>query len=250
MALSARHRRASLQGVDHFSDVRIQRSTRCPRGSVQSLRGISKRRSAAIRTVLRLGRKRVRLSGTRAGNTIELESQPNQNQVVKITVTLSASGESAQGTYTITGGCGGRRSGPIDGRLVNLTGVWGGMMGSIPARLDILMATTPDADGNFGVSGTATFLGTSCFPNAVIQRRGGGRIVFPDIDSPPNHVQLIEEVWEDLSAMKVSFAITQSAFQKWVIGFRKFQQMSEHASIRTPSWTHARRSYRMLRRRN
>lgn len=152
---------------------------------------------------------RVRFSGTRSGNTIELESQPNQAQVVRISVTLSASGEAAQGTYTITGGCGAGTSGSIDGRRVNLTGVWSGMMGTIPARLDMLMADAPDADGNFGVSGTATFSGTSCFANAIITRRGRGRIVFPDIDGPPHHMELIAEVWEDLTAMKISFGLTQ-----------------------------------------
>ena len=152
---------------------------------------------------------RVRFSGTRSGNTIELESQPYAAQVVKISVMLSASSDAAQGTYTIIGGCGAGSSGTIDGRQVNLTGVWSGMMGSIPARLDMLMADAPDTDGNFGVSGTATFSGTSCFANAVITRRGRGRIVFPDIAGPPHHMELIAEVWEDLTAMKVTFALTQ-----------------------------------------
>ena len=152
---------------------------------------------------------RVRFSGTRSGNTIELESQPNEAQVVRINVTLSASGDAAQGTYSITGGCGAGSSGPIDGRLVNLTGVWSGMMGSIPARLDMLMAGAPDGDGNFGVSGTATFSGTSCFANAVISSRGRGRIVFPDIEGPPHRMELIAEVWEDLTSMKVTFQLIQ-----------------------------------------
>ena len=152
---------------------------------------------------------RVRFSGTRSGNTIEMESQPNQAQVVRISVTVSASGDAAQGTYTITGGCGAGTSGSVTGRQVNLTGVWGGMMGNIPARLDMRMTDTPDADGNFGVSGTATFSGTSCFANAVITRRGRGRILFPDIDGPLHHMELIAEVWEDLTAMKVSFGLTQ-----------------------------------------
>ena len=152
---------------------------------------------------------RVRFTGTRSGNTIALESVPNQSQVVRINVTLSASGDAAQGTYGITGGCGAGASGPIDGRLVNLTGIWSGTMGSIAARLDMRMADAPDGDGNFPVSGTAAFSGTSCFPNAVITRRGRGRIIFPDIDGPPHHMELIAEVWEDLTAMKVSFALTQ-----------------------------------------
>ena len=161
---------------------------------------------------------RVRFSGTRSGNTIELESQPNQAQVVRINVTLSASGDAAQGTYTITGGCGAGSSGAIDGRRVNLTGVWSGMMGSIPARLDMLMVDAPDTDGNFEVSGTATFSGTSCFANAVITRRGRGRIVFPDIAGPPHRMELIAEVWEDLTAMKIAFALTQGTCSELASG--------------------------------
>jgi hypothetical protein len=152
---------------------------------------------------------RVRFSGTRSGNTVALESEPNQAQVVRINVTLSAGGDAARGTYSITGGCGAGSNGSIDGSRIDLTGVWSGMMGSIPARLDVRMADAPDADGNFGVSGTATFSGTSCFANAVITRRGRGRIVFPDIEGPPHHMELIAEVWEDLTAMKVAFGLTQ-----------------------------------------
>src|SRR5262245_40875407 len=111
---------------------------------------------------------RVGFSGTRVGNTVALESQPNASQVVRINLTLSDSGDAARGTYTITGGCGNGRSGSIDGRRVNLTGVWTGTMGSIPVRLEMVMADAPDNSGNFAVSGTATFSGTSCFPNAVI----------------------------------------------------------------------------------
>lgn len=165
---------------------------------------------------------RVRFSGTRSGNTIQLESQPNQGQVVRINVTLSASGDAAQGTYSITGGCGAGTSGSIDARQVNLTGVWAGTMGSIPVRLDMLMADAPDNDGNFGVSGTATFSGSSCFPNAAIARRGRGRIVFPDIVGPPHHMELIAEVWEDLTAMKVTFGLTEGTCPELAGGIATF----------------------------
>lgn len=150
---------------------------------------------------------RVRFTGTRDGNTIQLESQPNQSQVVRINVTLSANGDAAQGTYTISGGCAAGSSGSINARRVNFTGLWAGMMGAIPARLNMQMADAPDADGNFAVSGTATFSDTSCFANAVITRRGRGRIAFPDIVGAPHHMELIVEVWEDLSAMRVAFGL-------------------------------------------
>ena len=136
-----------------------------------------------------------------------LESQPNEAQVVKLNLPLSAGGDAAEGTYTITGGCGAGTSGSIAGRQVNLTGVWTGMMGSIPARLNMLMADTPDSDGNFGVSGTATFSGTACFANSVITRRGRGRIVFPDIEGLQHRMETIIEAWDDLTAMKVAYAV-------------------------------------------
>jgi hypothetical protein len=150
---------------------------------------------------------RVRFTGTRSGNSIDLESQPNESQIVRINLTLSPRGDTAQGTYTINGGCSANANGSIAGRQVNLTGVWTGMMGSIPARLDMLMADSPDADGNFGVSGAATFAGTSCFANAVITRRGRGRIVFPDIESSEHRMETIVEAWDDLTAMKVAYAL-------------------------------------------
>jgi hypothetical protein len=167
---------------------------------------------------------RVRFTGTRSGNTIELESLPNEAQVVRINVTLSARGDAAQGTYTITGGCGAGASGSIAGRQVNLTGVWTGMMGSIPARLDVLMADAPNTSGYFGVSGTATFSGTSCFVNAMIvgDQGGAGRIVLPDIAGAPHRMELIAEVWDDLTAMKVAYALTEGTCPELVEGDTTF----------------------------
>ena len=154
---------------------------------------------------------RVRFTGTRSGNTVELEGQPNQAQVVRITLTMSGSGDAAEGTYTISGGCANGNNGRITGRRVNLASVWTGMMGTIPVRLDMLMAPAPDPDGNFNVSGTAAFTGTPCFANAEITRRARGRIIFPDILSATHRMELIAEVWHDLSAMKVSWALTQGS---------------------------------------
>src|SRR5262245_14385103 len=152
---------------------------------------------------------RDRFTGARLGNTIALESLPDASQVIRINVMVSDSGDTAQGTYTITGGCGGGSSGSINGRRVNLTGVWTGTMGSIPVRLDMVMANAPESNGSFGVSGTATFSGTSCFPNAMITRVAKGRIAFPDIVGPPHHMELVLELWEDLTAMNVAYGLTE-----------------------------------------
>jgi hypothetical protein len=152
---------------------------------------------------------RVRFTGTRSGNTVELQSQANGGQVVRITVTLSPDGSAAQGTYTISGGCSGSIAGSFSGRRVNLTGVWSGVLGGVPTVLDMQMAATPDADANFAVSGSARFSGSSCFADATITRRGRGRIIFPDVAGAQHRMELIAEVWEDLSAMEVTFGLTQ-----------------------------------------
>jgi len=161
---------------------------------------------------------RVRFSGTRSGNTIELESQDNAQQVVRMTLNLSAGGDAVQGTYRITGGCANGASGSIDGRRVNPTGIWSGMLGAVPTVLDMQMASSPDADGNFAVSGSARFTGTSCFPDATITRRGRGRIIFPDVVGAPHHMELIAEVWEDLSAMEVAFGLTEGVCPELAAG--------------------------------
>jgi hypothetical protein len=162
---------------------------------------------------------RVRFSGTRSGNTLELESQADgDHQVVRITVTLSAGGDAAQGTYRITGGCAAGTTGPIDGRRVNLTGIWSGMLGAVTTVFEMQMEVAPDANGNFVVSGTARFSGTSCFPNATITRRGRGRVFFPDVAGGPHYMELIVEVWEDLSAMEVAFGLTQGDCPELAMG--------------------------------
>lgn len=162
---------------------------------------------------------RVRFSGTRSGNTLELESQTDgDHQVVRITVTLSAGGDAAQGTYRITGGCAAGTTGPIDGRRVNLTGIWSGMLGAVTTVFEMQMEVAPDANGNFVVSGTARFSGTSCFPNATITRRGRGRVFFPDVAGGPHYMELIVEVWEDLSAMEVAFGLTQGDCPELAMG--------------------------------
>ena len=124
---------------------------------------------------------------------------------------MSGSGDAADGTYTITGGCANGNNGTISGRRISLTSAWTGMMGAVSVRLDMVMAAGPDAEGNFNVSGTATFSGTSCLANAQISRRARGRIIFPDIQNATQRMELIAEVWHDLSAMKVTWALVQGS---------------------------------------
>lgn len=150
---------------------------------------------------------RARFTGTRTGQTVQLQSQPLNAQVIQLSGTLSATGGVFEGTYSITGGCGDGRSGRVTGRAVNLTGIWSGTFGEIPTVIDLQAAGTPDANSNYTLSGSVTFSNTSCFPNATITRHTRGRVLFPDVVSGAQRLELIAEVTEDASTMLISFVI-------------------------------------------
>lgn len=150
---------------------------------------------------------RVFFAGTRSGNTVEMQSQAEIGQVVRINATLSAAGDTVQGTYSIAGGCAAGVAGSMTGRRVDWTGVWTGTMGEIPTILDLQMARAPDADANYVLSGNAKFSNTQCFLNAVITRRGRGRVSFPDVVSDTQRLELIAELSEDLSTMHIVFVL-------------------------------------------
>ena len=99
-------RRPSARGINHLPDIRVQCASRGTRGSVQRLDGIGERRPSALRTVLRLGCESCPLQRNPIREHDRTGVAAQRAQVVKINVMLSASGDAAQGTYTITGGCG------------------------------------------------------------------------------------------------------------------------------------------------
>lgn len=150
---------------------------------------------------------RARFTGTRSGSAVQLQSQPVSGQVVQLTGTLSAARDVFEGAYSITGGCANGASGRMTGRPVNLTGIWSGTMGMIPTVFDLQMASTPDADANYVLSGSAKFSNTQCFGNAVITRRARGRVLFPDVVGDTQRLELIAEVTEDLSTMHIVFVL-------------------------------------------
>ena len=112
-----------------------------------------------------------------------------------------------EGTYSITGGCGDGKSGRVTGRAVNLTGNWRSTFGEIPTVIELQATGTPDANSNYTLSGNVTFSNTSCFPNATITRHARGRVLFPDVVSGAQRLELIAEVTEDSSTMVISFVI-------------------------------------------
>ena len=161
---------------------------------------------------------RARFTGTRSGNTILLESQPVQGQVIRLEGTLSPAGDAFDGKYTIFGGCADGASAPIRGRPVNLAGVYVGVIGGLPVTLDLQVASSPDADGNYALSGTAKFSNTTCFADATITRRTRGRVMFPDIVSATHSMELFAELDGDYATMYVEYVVTVGRCPELSIG--------------------------------
>jgi hypothetical protein len=161
---------------------------------------------------------RALFTGTRAGRAVQMRSQPLRGQVIDLSGTLSANGEAFEGTYAITGGCSGGASGATAGRAVNLTGVWSGKLGNVPAVVDMQMAGTPDGSAGYQVSGTVKFSNTQCFANATITRRVRGRWLFPDIVGPAQRLELLGNVSDDLSTLNFNYVLVEGTCPELVDG--------------------------------
>lgn len=161
---------------------------------------------------------RALFTGTRAGRAIQMRSRPLRDQVIDLSGTLSANGEAFEGAYTITGGCSGSATGAVAGRAINLTGVWSGKFGNLPAVVDMQMASTPDGSAGYQVSGTVKFSNTQCFANATITRRVRGRWLFPDIVSPTQRLELLGNVSDDLSTLNFNYVLVEGTCPELVDG--------------------------------
>ncbi|HXG71044.1 MAG TPA: hypothetical protein VNJ04_10605 [Gemmatimonadaceae bacterium] len=83
----------------------------------------------------------------------------------------------------------------------------GSCFGGDGDRLDLQVATAPDAEGNYVLSGTVKFSNTQCFATAAITRRARGRVLFPDVVGDTQRLELIAEATEDLKTMYVTFVL-------------------------------------------
>ena len=152
----------------------------------------------------------VRFTGTRSGGNLDMQSQPVEGQVVRITGLLAETEDAGQvlsGTYTITGGCGGGRTGKVTGSSVNLTGTWKGTMGAVPAVFQLQMSKTPAEDGSYVLTGTATLTDTPCLNGAVITRYARGRVLVADVASDGQRLELKGEISQDHYTMHVEFVL-------------------------------------------
>jgi hypothetical protein len=150
---------------------------------------------------------RARFTGTRNGLAIELQSQPVNAQVINLSGRLSPAGDMFEGAYSMTGSCsdGGQHS--VTGRLVDLTGLWAGKLGTIPTVIDMHMASRPGESAGYALSGSVKFSNTQCFPNASITRVARGRFLFPDIVSGTQRLELIGQLSDDLATMFIDYAL-------------------------------------------
>jgi hypothetical protein len=113
-----------------------------------------------------------------SGTSLSLDSFIVNGQFLSFTTTVSNSGSTLQGSYTVSGGCADGEKGSIKGtRISTVVGSYvgsltGGTARSIQAALN--QSTQPNGDGNFLLSGKATFTGFSCFSSGSIVMPGSG----------------------------------------------------------------------------
>ncbi|HWB32944.1 MAG TPA: hypothetical protein VG714_07215 [Acidobacteriaceae bacterium] len=103
---------------------------------------------------------------------LSLTSSPVQNQTLQLSGTWS-NGSIVSGTYSVTGGCGNGDHGTITGFVVpSFSGTYTGTFTSvsglqIKTTIMVAQATTPGSDGEYSLSGTATF-DSPCFTSGTI----------------------------------------------------------------------------------
>jgi hypothetical protein len=111
------------------------------------------------------------VTGSITGNSVTITSSPVVGQVVSFSGT--ATGTSLNGTYSISGGCASGDRGTISGfKVPFLSGNWAGSFTSFSGpsiNLNVPLSQWPPfTDGSFGLSGAATFQGSSCFAGGTI----------------------------------------------------------------------------------
>lgn len=108
-----------------------------------------------------------------SAGAVSLTSSVVQNMTLQLTGTWS-NGTITSGTYAVTGGCGTGDHGAITGFPVpSLSGTYAGTFTSTPSGVQVKttitlsQSTTPGADGEYGLTGTATFT-SACFSTGTI----------------------------------------------------------------------------------
>lgn len=112
-------------------------------------------------------------NGTAGATSATMTSATVASQVISATV--NGGGTSGSGTFKVTGGCADGSTGTFTATLVpSLSGKWTGSFLSVsgpPAvttSANLAQTAGADADGLFGLSGTATLGNSVCFTSATI----------------------------------------------------------------------------------
>lgn len=157
----------------------------------------------------------VPLQGFATDTSITLNSFAVNQQFLGLTGTISQSGSSIAGNYTVTNGCADGAKGTLVGsRFAALTGTYAGAVSGGTARtlsLAVTQSTAPAGDGTFLLSGTATAAGFSCFTTATSATPVGGNVSGPTVAATFNTdeaagSQLIVSGNFDLAAKTISNA--------------------------------------------
>ena len=119
----------------------------------------------------------VPLSGSLMGATLHLSSFSVSGQSLTLEGTENAASTQLTGTYAVSGGCADGASGSVSG--VKYSDFTGTLNGTIPdgsqrsISLNVTQATLDSGDGTFGLSGSASFQGFSCFQHGAITGTAG-----------------------------------------------------------------------------
>ena len=134
-------------------------------------------------TCFDLGSLDVPYTGTLTKNNLNITSSPVNGQVLTLRGVISSDGSSLHdGYFTITGGCTeslisltgsngpGASFDPTGVRLSPITGAWTSVnSSSLSLTEQLAQSPTPDAHGDFALTGTVTVQGSPCFTQGTIQ---------------------------------------------------------------------------------
>jgi hypothetical protein len=112
------------------------------------------------------------VSGSINGSNLVLQVNSTSGQQVTLAATVTST--SINGTYTVAGGCANGDAGTVAGNPVpSISGTWSGPVAgsggtNVTLSIALTQATTASADGSFALTGTVTYMNSSCSTSGTI----------------------------------------------------------------------------------